>query len=267
MAFVGIIGGCYAIELFLVHADWHQAIHYTIVPSLTPESLYIAIGMLGATVMPHVVYLHSGLVQPRTKVQPSNLILDNDLVTPSSQSRLLHLRYELIDVLAAMNGAWLVNSAMIIMAAAAFASLPHPVASIEDAYRTLTPLLGRFAAITFAIALLCSGLASSTVGTMAGQMVLEGFLDVKFSIFLRRLITLLPALIVIAIGLDPLRILILSQVVLSFTLPFALIPLILITGSKKIMQQFTNGPVLQSLGWLTIAVIISLNALLLYQLL
>jgi manganese transport protein len=263
MGFVCIIGFCYAIEVFLVHPNWPLAVKYTLLPTIDHDSLYIAIGMLGATVMPHVVYLHSGLVQPRVRAATEYERISS---LQKGITRFLHLRYELVDVFAAMNGAWLVNSAMIIMAAAVFAGLKHPVSSIEDAYQTLSPLLGRFAAVTFAVALLCSGLASSTVGTMAGQMILEGFLEVKFSIFLRRFITLLPALLVIAMGLDPLRILILSQVVLSFTLPFALVPLIILTGRKKLMDGFANGGVLQSLGWLTIAIIITLNGLLLWQL-
>jgi hypothetical protein len=150
------------------------------------KSIYIAVGMLGATVMPHVVYLHSGLVQPR-------LVRKNGSEhTPEVRylSRLRHLRLEALDVFAAMNGAWLVNSAMIIVAAAAFAGTGRSDMSIEEAHRTLGPLLGPASATIFAVALLCSGLSSSTVGTLAGQMILEGFLNVRFSIFLRRLLTL-----------------------------------------------------------------------------
>ena len=147
-----------------------------------------------------------------------------------------------------MNGAWLVNSAMVIVAAAAFANTGHQGMTIEEAHHTLGPLLGPASATLFAVALLCSGLSSSTVGTMAGQMILEGFLQVRFSIFLRRLLTLLPALLVIGLGLDPLRILILSQVALSFTLPFALVPLLILSGRRHVMHEFTNGRVTQSLG-------------------
>jgi manganese transport protein len=164
-----------------------------------------------------------------------------------------------------MNGAWLVNSAMIIVAAAAFANRGFSGMSIEDAHQTLGPLLGHVSALVFAIALLCSGLSSSTVGTMAGQVIIEGFLEVKFSIFLRRLITLIPAIVVIAIGLDPLRILILSQVILSFTLPFALIPLMILTSDRKVMSHFTNGRGINVLGWLTVAIILGLNGLLVWQ--
>ena len=181
------------------------------------------------------------------------------------------LKFELLDVFVAMNGAWLINSAMIIMAAVAFGSLAvtrgmAPVASIEDAHNTLGPLLGNFSALIFAVALLCSGLSSSTVGVMAGQVIIEGFLDIKFSIFLRRFITIIPAIIVIAIGLDPLKILILSQVILSFTLPFALIPLLILTGRAAVMKEFPNGWMTQWLGWLTTAIIIGLNVLLIWEL-
>ena len=137
--------------------------------------------------------------------------------------------------------------------------------TIEEAHRTLGPLLGPASATLFAVALLCSGLSSSTVGTMAGQMILEGFLEVRFSIFLRRFLTLIPALVVIGIGLDPLRILILSQVALSFTLPFALVPLLILSGRRNVMREFTNGRTTQSLGWLTVAIILALNVILLWQ--
>jgi manganese transport protein len=260
MGFVCIIGVCYAIEMLMIRPQWGQIALHTLVPMVDGKSIYIAVAMLGATVMPHVIYLHSALVQPRLREEKAVQ------TTPRRQylARLRHLRYEAIDVLAAMNAAWLVNSAMIVVAAAAFGG--HILANpIEDAHRTLGPLLGEASAVIFAIALLCSGLSSSTVGTMAGQVIIEGFLDVKFSIFLRRLLTLVPAIIVIASGLDPLRILILSQVVLSFALPFALIPLLMLTGNREVMGAFTNRRVTAWLGWLTVMVIIALNLFLLWQ--
>ena len=250
MVFVLVIGVCYLVEIFLVHPDWRQIAYHTAVPWLDRSSIYAAVSMLGATVMPHVVYLHSGLVQPRLAADPN-------------RSRLSHLRLETLDVFAAMNGAWLVNSAMVIVAAAAFAGTGRADMSIEEAHRTLGPLLGPASATIFAIALLASGLSSSTVGTLAGQMILEGFLKVRFSIFLRRLLTLLPAMIVIGLGLDPLRILVLSQVVLSFTLPFALIPLLILCGRRELMGAFTNGKVTSFLGWLAVSLILALNVVLL----
>ncbi|HEX4582046.1 MAG TPA: Nramp family divalent metal transporter [Acidobacteriaceae bacterium] len=260
MVFVAVIGGCYGAEMFFIHPHWGSIVYHTVVPTLDSKSLYLAVAMLGATVMPHVVYLHSGLVQPRVQAERAEQRDESDFVT---RTRLL--RMELFDVILAMNGAWLVNSAMIVVAAAAFAGKGMTSMSIEAAHATLGPLLGPAAATIFAVALLSSGLSSSTVGTMAGQMILEGFLQVRFSIFLRRLLTLLPALIVIGIGLDPLRILLLSQAALSFTLPFALIPLLILTQRAKVMQRFVNGRIVQSLGWLATTIILSLNGVLLWQ--
>lgn len=263
MVFVGIIGLCYGFEIFLVHPDWKLAAFYTLVPTLDPKeihaSLYVAVGMLGATVMPHVVYLHSALVQPRREE-----MVKQPQVEGFSRRR-SYLRFELIDVFAAMNGAWLINSAMIVMAAVAFGHLANPVTTIEDAHHTLGPLLGPAAATVFAVALLCSGLSSSTVGVMAGQVIIEGFLDIKFSIFLRRLITIIPALIVIAVGLDPLKILILSQVVLSFALPFALVPLLVLTSRTSVMKSFASARRTRIAGWVSVGIIVTLNVVLLGQ--
>jgi manganese transport protein len=263
MTFVGIIGICYGIEMFLVHPDWRLAAFNTLLPTLDPKdvhgSLYAAVGMLGATVMPHVVYLHSALVQPRREELVKQPIIEG------FSRRRKYLRFELIDVFVAMNGAWLINSAMIVMAAVAFVH-SGGAPSIEDAYRTLGPLLGPLSATVFAVALLCSGLSSSTVGVMAGQVIIEGFLDIKFSIFLRRLITIIPAMVIIAIGLDPLKILILSQVVLSFTLPFALIPLLILTSRVSVMKSFASATRTRIAGWAAVVVIVTLNIVLLGQL-
>jgi manganese transport protein len=263
MAFVGVIGLCYGFEVFMVHPDWKLAAFHTLVPTLDPKelhgSLYVAVGMLGATVMPHVVYLHSALVQPRREE-----LVKQPRVEGASRRRSF-LRFELIDVFVAMNGAWLINSAMIVMSAVAFAHLSNPVTTIEQAHRTLGPLLGPLAATVFAVALLCSGLSSSTVGVMAGQVIIEGFLDIKFSIFLRRLITVIPALAVIAVGLDPLKILILSQVVLSFTLPFALIPLLVLTNRASVMRSFVSARRTRVAGWCAVGIILTLNIVLLGQ--
>jgi manganese transport protein len=266
MVFVGIIGLCYGFEVFLVHPDWRLAAFHTLVPTLATgspaalhESIYIAVGMLGATVMPHVIYLHSALVQPRRQE------LAETPKVPGISRRHQYLRFELIDVFAAMNGAWLINSAMIVMAAVAFAHHGAVVTDVEQAYRTLGPLLGPAAATVFAVALLCSGLSSSTVGVMAGQVIIEGFLAIKFPIFLRRLITIIPAIVIIAFGLDPLRILILSQVVLSFALPFALIPLLILTNRASVMGRFSSAARTRIAGWVSVGIILTLNAILLSQ--
>ncbi len=262
IGFVGAIGFCYAAELALVHPAWQLVALHVLVPEVGRHSIFDAVSMLGATVMPHVVYLHSALVQPRVAEQTDRPhIPDHHYL-----SRLRLLFYEKVDVLFAMNGAWLVNSAMVIVAAAAFAK-SHITGdmSIEDAHQTLGPLLGPASATIFAVALLCSGLSSSTVGTMAGQVVLEGFLKISFPIFLRRLITLIPSIIVIATGLDALKILILSQVVLSFALPFALIPLLLLTSRASVMERFTNRTWTRRVGWSVVGLIVALNVLLLAQ--
>ncbi|HKF23710.1 MAG TPA: Nramp family divalent metal transporter [Candidatus Angelobacter sp.] len=259
MAFVFAVAGCYAIEIFMVHADWGSVAYHIVVPTISSKSIYIAVGMLGATVMPHVVYLHSALVQHRVK--------EDSFHCPTNQwlRTLRHLHYELVDVLAAMNGAWLINSAMIVMAAAAFYSGGFAVSTVEQAHLTLKPLLGGLSATAFAMALLFSGLSSSTVGTMAGQVIIEGFLDIKFNVFLRRFLTIIPALVVIGMKLDTLKILILSQVVLSFALPFALVPLILLTRRESVMGDLVNNRRTNALAYVVTAVIIALNLLLLYQ--
>ncbi len=265
MAFVGLIGLCYGFEVLLVHPDWHRAFVATLWPTLDRHALrnstFAAVGMLGATVMPHVVYLHSALVQPRrTEIAPPPR-------GPLPNMLRQFLRFELIDVFVAMNGAWLINSAMIVMAAVALHGGPDTSPTIQDAFHTLGPLLGKSAAVVFAVALLCSGLSSSTVGVMAGQVIIEGFLDVKFPIFLRRFITVVPALVVIGMGWDPLKILVDSQVLLSFTLPFALVPLLLLTERESVMRDFRSARSTRFAGWSVATVIVALNALLLWQML
>ena len=274
IGFVAIIGICYAVEVFLVHPSWRNVAFHTLVPMLDGssskafhDSIYTAVAMLGATVMPHVVYLHSALVQPRLKELEAK---DRRRLAGTTSGMLAstkrYLRYELIDIIVAMNGAWLINSAMIVMAAMALAHTGFAAPSIEDAYRTLGPLLGPAAAMMFAVALLCSGLSSSTVGVLAGQVIIEGFLDIKFPIFVRRLITIIPALAVIAIGYDPLKILVLSQVVLSFTLPFALVPLLILTNRSAVMGEFLSPPRVRVAGWVTVGIIVALNVVLVGQL-
>ncbi len=271
IGFVTVIGLCYAVEVFLVHPSWPDVVHDTLVPSLHRNTLYLAVAMLGATVMPHVIYLHSALMQPRMKGFVERGISEvhdadaEELRLTGFKRR--YLRFELIDIIVAMNGAWFINSAMIVMAAAAFLHNPalNPDTILEDAHATLGPLLGRFAQLAFAVALLCSGLSSSTVGVLAGQVVIEGFLDIKFPIYLRRLITVVPAVVVIAMGLSPVKILLLSQAVLSFGIPFALVPLLILTGRKPVMGAFANLRVTAAAGWAVTVLIVGLNAVLLWQ--
>lgn len=249
MFFVGVIGVSYAIEVFLSKPTWGPILRYAFVPHIRSSSIYLAVSMLGATVMPHVIYLHSWLVQPRRE--------------PSDRDEHHHRKMELVDVLLAMNGAWLINSAMIMMSAAVFFGHGLKVYSIEAAHHTLVPLLGKFASVAFAVALLCSGLSSSTVGTMAGQVILQGFLNLRISIFLRRLVTMIPAIVVIAWGLDPLKTLVLSQAVLSFCLPFAMIPLLLLTRRRDVMGSHVNQAMTNWLAVFSTAVILTMNGWLL----
>ncbi|HIH19625.1 TPA: divalent metal cation transporter [Candidatus Micrarchaeota archaeon] len=250
MAFVGAILAAYVFEVFIAKPDWGKVAFHTFVPLIGSDSIYIAVGMLGATVMPHVIYLHSALVQPRVR---------------EGHVKKKHLSATRWDVLIAMNLAFFINAAMVIMAAAVFYANGRKVEGIEEAYQTLTPLLGSAASSVFAFALLCSGLSSSTVGTMAGQVIMEGFLKIRVPVFLRRLVTMLPAFAVIGLGFDPLQILILSQVVLSFGIPFALVPLIMFTSDRKLMGEEVNRKRTTLVAGAIAAVIILLNLLLLYQ--
>jgi manganese transport protein len=250
MAFVALIGIAYAFEMFVSKPAWSPILRHTVIPEIHSSSIYLAVSMLGATVMPHVIYLHSSLVLPRR--------------TESDRTEHHHRKMELFDVLLAMNGAWLINSAMVVMAAAVFFGNGVLVSSIEDAHHTLIPLLGKFAGVAFAAALLCSGLSSATVGTMAGQVILQGFMNFRISVFLRRIVTMIPAIAVIAWGLDPLKTLVLSQAILSFCLPFAMIPLLILTRRRSLMGNHTNRPITSHLAGLATFVILTMNVWLLY---
>ncbi len=251
---VGVIAVCYVIETVLDQPDWGIIAYHAVIPQFSgTESILLSTGILGATVMPHVIFLHSALTQGRIVTRE-----------PAQLKRLF--RFELIDVIIAMSLAGLVNAAMLIMAASTFfrAGLTD-IGTIEEAYRTLEPLLGGAASIVFAISLLASGLSSSTVGTMAGQVIMQGFLHRKISVWLRRLVTMIPALVVIYIGLDPTRTLVISQVVLSFALPFAIIPLVMFTARRDLMGVLVNHRVTTIVASMVAALIVSLNIYLLYQ--
>ena len=249
---VGIISAAYAIELFLAKPDWGQVGLHTLLPSLpNGEALLIAVGMLGATVMPHVIYLHSQLVQCRK--------------TPQTESqKLKHFKLERTDIILAMNIAFLVNAAMVIVSASVFFAQGMEVTSIEQAHHSLAPLLGSLSSGVFAIALLASGLSSSAVGTLAGQTIMKGFVNLNIPLTVRRLVTMIPAMLIIALGINPIKALVISQVVLSFALPLAIIPLILLTKRKDIMGALVNKPLINVIGWIITSIIISLNAVLLY---
>src|SRR5438876_1295279 len=252
MALVGVVAASYLIETFLDRPDWGQIAYHSVVPQFGgTESVLLAVGILGATVMPHVIFLHSSLTQHRIK-------------TPGDQQKRRLFRFELLDVIIAMTLAGLVNLFMLVMASATF--FQHgltTIATINDAYRTLQPLLGNAASTIFAVSLLASGLSSSTVGTMAGQVIMQGFLRRQIPIWLRRLVTMIPALAVIAINLDPTRTLVISQVVLSFGIPFALIPLVMFTRRRDLMGTLVNHRLTTGAAVLVAFVISALNVFLL----
>ncbi len=251
--FLAIIAASYVVEIFLVHPAWGEIARSTFVPHFTSsESILLATGILGATVMPHAIFLHSALTQGRVVVKK-----------PEQLHRLY--RFEIIDVGIAMLIASSVNAAMLITSAATFFKTGTNVGTLEQAYQTLQPLLGRASGIVFGVALLASGLSSSSVGTMAGQIIMQGFLHFHIPPWIRRLITIIPSLIVIFVGLDPTRTLVISQVVLSFGLPFAIIPLVIFTHRKKIMGVLVNGWLTTMLASLSAALIILLNLFLLYK--
>ncbi|MGI8857470.1 MAG: Nramp family divalent metal transporter, partial [Thermomicrobiales bacterium] len=249
-----IIALCYALETFLGKPDFGQVGQSFLPPKFAgTESILLAVGILGATVMPHVIYLHSALTQHR--ITPKN----------ANEARRL-FRFEVIDVGIAMGIAGFINVAMLLMAAATFHA--HGFTNIDaivDAHKTLEPILGSSASVIFATSLVFSGLSSSAVGTMSGQIIMQGFLHRHIPIWVRRIVTMLPSLIVIAIGVDATRTLIISQVVLSFGIPFALVPLVLFTRRRDIMGALVNHRVTTVAITLVAGVIIALNLFLLQQ--
>jgi len=253
-ALIGVVAVSYLIETVLDRPAWGDVLFHAVVPSFSgAESVLLATAILGATVMPHAIFLHSALTQSRIVVRD-----------PVQLRRLF--RFEVVDVAIAMGLASLINAAMLIMAAATFFNqgLTH-IGTIEEAHRTLQPLLGRAAGGVFAISLLASGLSSSSVGTMAGQVIMQGFLHRHIPVWIRRLATMAPSLVVIAIGLDPTRTLVISQVVLSFGLPFAIIPLVLFTRRPDVMGVLVNRRATTLAASVVAVLIIILNLYLLYQ--
>jgi len=249
---VAVICIAYGIELFLAKPDWAQVGLHTLLPSLpNGKAVLIAVGMLGATVMPHVIFLHSQLVQVRNK----------DL---TEEDKRMHFKMEKLDIVVAMNIAFIVNASMVIVSASIFFRNNLIVDSIEQAHTSLSPLMGSLSSGAFGIALLASGLSSSAVGTMAGQTIMKGFIGLNIPINVRRLITMTPAMIIIALGINPMKALVLSQVTLSFALPLAIIPMLMITKRKDLMGSLVNKPITNVMGYIITGIIIGLNALLLY---
>ena len=252
--FVAVIGVCYLAELWFAHPPLGTVAKHAVVPQFAGhESVLLAVGILGATVMPHVIYLHSALTQRR-------IVPEND-----DEARLLY-RYTRIDVLIAMVLAGLINISMLVVAATVFfgSGLTH-VASLETAHRTLEPILGGASGTLFALALTASGLSSSTVGTMSGQVVMQGFVRRRIPIFVRRAVTMAPAFVVLGLTTDITRTLVISQVVLSFGIPFALLPLVFFTSKRDVMGKLVNRPLTIAAGALVAALISSVNVYLLVQ--
>ena len=255
---VATIGGCFLIEVYLAKPDW-GGIAAGFVPHLDPSALYVAIGMIGATVMPHNLYLHSSLVQSRAV---------SNTITGKKEA----CKFNLIDSAVALNAAFLVNAAILIMAAADFHSRGIVVTEIQQAHSLLDGLLGtNLAPIAFAVALLAAGQSSTITGTLSGQIIMEGFLNLRMRPWLRRLLTrgiaLVPAVIVLAVAGDNglYRLLILSQVILSLQLPFATIPLIHFTSDAKKMGVFANRTWIKVVAWSIAAIIVALNLKLVFD--
>lgn len=255
VGFVGVIFAGFAFEIVAAGPDPGEALQGLLVPGFSDtESILLASGIIGATVMPHVVYLHSALTQRR-------------VVGRNEGEKRKILRFERIDVVIAMALAGLVNLSMMAMAAALFFGGEFgPVDSIEGAFEGLKIALSDFAAVVFGVALLASGFASASVGTMSGQVVMQGFIRRRIPLFVRRTATLLPALVVIGIGLPPTEVLVVSQVILSFGIPFALVPLLILCRHRGLMGGLVNPRWLDVVVTLIVIPIIALNAFLLLNL-
>jgi len=252
-ALVGVIAICYVIETVFSHPDWKQIAFHTFIPwEGNSTSILFSVGIIGATVMPHVIYLHSSLTQQR-------------IIPRSEQEAKRIFRLSIPDVVIAMGLAGVVNMAMLYMAAATFHTHGNTnIARIEDAFHTLTPLLGGAASLVFAVSLLAAGLSSSTVGTMAGQVVMQGFVGFTIPIWVRRVVTMIPAVFVAMIGFDPTKTLVISQIILSFVLPLPVITLIMFTRRRDLMGSLVNSRLTTILALLCSGVILTLNVVLLY---
>src|SRR6266542_4374198 len=226
---VGVIALCYLVEIFIAPVDWSAAAAHTVLPQIADGgALLLAVGIIGATVMPHAVYLHSGLTQARTPGRDE-----------AERQKLVRISNHEVVIALALAG--LVNMAMVMTASGAFHAGHSDVAQIETAYHTLTPLLGAGAAEVFLLSLLASGVSRSAVGTMAGQVIMQGFVGFRIPVWVRRLVTMAPAFVVVALGVNATEALVASQVVLSIALPLPMIALLRFTGRADIMGRFANG--------------------------
>jgi manganese transport protein len=251
--FVGTIALSYLAELFLAPVNWHSVALHAAVPEIADsEALLLAVGIIGATVMPHAIYLHSALTQAR-------------IPTRDHRDRKRLIRASNGEVIITLTIAGLVNIAMVLMASAAFHNGHSDVAEIETAYHSLMPLLGRAAAVLFLVSLLASGVSSSAVGTLAGQVIMQGFVGFTISIWVRRGATMVPALIVVAFGANATTALVFSQVVLSIALPLPMIALVMFTGRVAIMGRFASKAPIRAVAALATAFVILLNVFLVAQ--
>jgi len=252
-ALVGVIALCYLVEMFIAPVDWRGVAVHSVLPQIPDGgALVLAVGIIGATVMPHAVYLHSGLTQARTPGRDE-----------AERQKLVRISNH--EVVMALAVAGLVNMAMVITASGAFHAGHSEVAQIETAYHTLTPLLGAGAAGVFLVSLLASGISSSAVGTMAGQLIMQGFVGFQIPVWVRRLVTMAPAFVVVALGVNATDALVVSQVVLSIALPLPMIALLLFTGRADIMGRFANGRLTAVAALVGTAVVLLLNLVLILQ--
>jgi len=251
-SFVATIALCYLIEMFIAPVDWASAALHTVTPQIADaEALLLAVGIIGATVMPHAVYLHSGLTQGRI---PAETDVEKRAV----------VRISNVEVLLALAAAGLVNMAMVMMASSAFHAGHSDVAEIETAYHTLAPLLGIGAAGIFLLSLIASGISSSVVGTMAGQMIMQGFVGFRIPIWLRRVITMVPAFVVVGYGVNATTALVISQVILSIALPLPMIALLMFTRRPDIMGAFANSRLTNVTAVVATAIVLGLNLFLIF---
>lgn len=250
---VFIVVVSFGIQVFYAEPELTPLLEGLLLPKFDDvNSVLLAAGILGATVMPHAIYLHSALTQRR-------------VIGKDDHEKKKIFKYELFDILIAMSIAGVINACMLIMAAALFQKQGIFVEDLDVVFEHLGTMVGPFAAILFAIGLLTAGLSSSTVGTMSGDVIMQGFIQKKIPLYLRRLITVTPPLIIIMMGVNPTKALVMSQVILSFGIAFALVPLIIFTSNKKIMGSLVNKKITTFIGWVISIIIIALNIFLLYQ--
>lgn len=254
VGFVSVIALCFLVETTLGSVDWYEVGTHIVVPGLQgPDSALLAVGIVGATVMPHAIYLHSALVLDRKPI-----------ISKGVKSI---YRYEFTAIIIALTVAGMVNMAVLIMAASSFHDTGRTnVATLEDAYVTLSSILGHASSYVFAIGLIASGISSSAIGTLSGQIIMEGFIDYKMSVWTRRLMTLVPSVSVILSGVDPTYALVVSQVVLSFCIPFALVPLVWFTSNKRIVGvEWVNRMTTIVLASIFTTIIVGMNIFLIYS--